>query len=117
MSRELGLDRLAMRSLSALARARFLAGDLQDAVRLSAKAIELLGDRTPPEATEICFTHYRVLEARVRLDEALSHLETAHRLVTKQADAIQDGSLRDRFLSTYGEVTSAWEKHRTTPPG
>jgi len=117
MSRELGLDRLPMRSLSALARVRFLAGDLQDAVRLSVEAIELLGDRTPPEATEIRFTHYRVHEARDRLDEALPHLEIAHRLVTEQADVIQDGSLRDRFLATYGEVMSAWEIHRTTPPG
>ena len=117
LSREMGVENSITWALSSLARVNLLAKDLGGATRMSAEAIELLGDRTPPEATEIRFTHYRLLEAQDRLDEALPHLEIAHRLITEQADAIQDGSLRDRFLSTYGEVTSAWEKHRATPPG
>ena len=116
ISRDLGLDRLAMRSLAALARARFFAGDLQDAVSLSAEAIELLGAQAPPEATEIHFARYRILRAVDRESEALPHLKTAHDLITEQAERIRDETLRDRLLSTYGELLDAWEKHEATPP-
>ena len=115
MSRELGLDRLAMRSVSALARVCLLGGDTEAAVKLSAEAIGLLGEQTSPEAIEIHFTHFRVLEGQDRPDEALPHLEISHRMIAEQAEAIGDESLRDRFLSTYGELLGAWKKHRATP--
>ncbi len=116
VSRELGLGRLATRSLAALARARFLAGDIENAARLSAEAIELLGDQASPEATEIHFTQYRILRAVDREKEALPHLKAAHDLIAQQAERIRDETLRRRFVSTYDEVMLAWEKHRATPP-
>jgi class 3 adenylate cyclase/tetratricopeptide (TPR) repeat protein len=117
LSRELGLEHLSIRALSALARARLLAEDLKEAAKLSAEAIDLLGDRSPPEATEVHFTQFRVLAAGSHRDEALPHLEAAHRWVAERAGTIQDESVRDGFLRTYGEVLNAWEKHRATSPG
>ena len=117
MSRGLELDRLVMRTLSALARTRLLAGEREEAEKLSAEAVNLLGDQSPPEATEVQFTQSRVLMAGNRRDEALPHLEASHRLVVEQAGTIQDEGVRERFLSTYGEVLNAWEKHRAKSPG
>jgi hypothetical protein len=117
MGRGLELDRLVMRTLSALARMRLLAGEREEAAKLSAEAINLLGDQSPPEATEVQFTQFRVLMAGDRCGEALPHLEAAHRLVVEQAGTIQNESVRECFLTTYGEVLNAWEKHRTAPPG
>jgi len=117
LSRELGLGYLSIRTLSALARARLLAGDLEEAAKLSAEAIDLLEEQSPPEATEVHFTQFRILMACDRRNEALPHLEAAHRAVAERAGTIQDESLRNRFLATYGELLSAWEKHRATSPG
>ncbi len=114
MSREMGLDASVTWTLSSLARVGLLAGNLDDAAKLSAEAGERLGEQEPPEAAEIHFTQYRVLEAQGRGDEAFPHLEIAHRVVIGQAEAIQDPVLRDRFLSTYGELMCAWENDRAT---
>jgi len=116
LSRELGLERLVMRSLSALARARLLAGKVEQAARLSSEAIELLGDRTSPEAIEIHFTQSHVLGASDASERASHHLEAARRLVRDQAATIAESSTRDRFLSTYGELLEANGIHGTTPP-
>ena len=117
LSREMGLEASVTWTLSSLARARLLAGDVEEAAKLSAEAIELLGDQSPPEATEIYFTQFRVLTACERHEEALPCLEAAHRLAVEQAGTIRDKGVRECFLSTYEEVLSAWEKHRATPPG
>jgi len=116
MSRELELDRLAMRSLSAMARARFLAGELDEAAKRTAEALALLGDGSSPEAIEIHFTQFRVLVALGRSDEGLSHLEVARRLVDERAEKIDDENLCARFLATYGEILSAWEKRQAASP-
>jgi class 3 adenylate cyclase/tetratricopeptide (TPR) repeat protein len=117
MGRGLGLDRLVMRALSALARSRLLAGEREEAAKLSSEAIDLLGDQTTAEAIEIHFTQFRVLLISDEHDQAIHHLEVAHSLVAKQAETIKGASSRDRFLSAYGELLSAWEKHRATSPG
>jgi tetratricopeptide (TPR) repeat protein len=114
MARGLKLDRLVMRALSALARAHLLAGEREDAAKLSSEAIDLLGDRTSPEAIEIHFTQFRVLVISDRHDQAVPHLEAAHGLVVKQAETIKGADCRDRFLSAYGELLRAWENYRTT---
>jgi len=116
VARESELDRLVMRSLTSLARTAFVGEDPDGALRLSAEALQLLGGEESPAAGEIHFTRFRVLEAVGRLDEALPHLEIAHRSILDQADRIGDETVRDRFLATYGEVMAAWEKHRATPP-
>ncbi|MFC2077669.1 tetratricopeptide repeat protein [Candidatus Bipolaricaulota bacterium] len=117
MAEESGLDRLIMRSLSALARTAFVAGNLEQAAELSNRAVDLLKSQTGPEALEIRFTQFRVLESRAQHDEALPHLEFSRSAVLEQAQKIADRGLRDRLLMTYGEVMTAWEKHKAASIG
>jgi tetratricopeptide (TPR) repeat protein len=105
---ELGLSRLALRSLSALARTRLLAGDLEGAMERSREAIEQLGEQVLPEADELHFTHFKVLMANDREDEARRHLELAYQSVVRRAEAVRDEDLREDFLSAYREVLNAW---------
>ncbi len=116
LSRELGLNDLATRSLSAMARASIQRGLPEQALEQSARAIDLLGDQVLPEADEIHFTHFITLAANARLDEALPHLELAHRSVVERAKTIKDDTLGASFLSAYQEILTTWEKHQTPSP-
>lgn len=103
----LGLNRLAMRSISALARARLLVDDVPEAVKRSQEAIDRLGDQTFPEADELHFTHFRVLMADGRRAEAMEHLRVAHESVLRRAAVIQDKDRQQQFLSAYREILAA----------
>ena len=105
----LGLGRLAMRAISALARASLLAGDVAGAMSRSQEAIDRLGSRTFPEADEVHFTHFRVLTADGRKAQARQHLKVAHQLVLRQAEAIRDANRRREYLSAYREILDAVE--------
>jgi len=114
--RELGLNGLAARSLSALARVSIQKGIPVKALEQSTQAIDLLGDQVLPEADEIHFTHLIALMANGRVDEGLPHLELAYRSVVERAKTIQDHTLRTSFLSAYREILTTWEKHQNPSP-
>jgi tetratricopeptide (TPR) repeat protein len=116
LSRELELNDLAARSLSAMARASIQRGLPEQALEQSARAIVLLGDQVLPEADEIHFTHFSALMANARLDEAPPYLELAHRSVVERAKTIKDNALRASFLSAYQEILTTWEKHQPPSP-
>jgi tetratricopeptide (TPR) repeat protein len=117
LGRELGLSRLALRSLSALARTSLLAGDPPAAMNRSNEAIEQLGGQTLPEADELHFTQFRVLAANGRASEARQHLELAHQAVVRRAAAVGDNDLRETFLSAYHEILNARKADEQTAPG
>jgi class 3 adenylate cyclase/tetratricopeptide (TPR) repeat protein len=117
LGREAGLERLLMRSLSALGRASLASGKKETSLEFSSEAIALLSEGSSPAAIEIHFTHYRVLKALDRIEEALPHLRTAYRLVLEQADAIRSEDVRNRFLDAYQEVQAARGRHRATLDG
>ncbi len=113
MGRESELERLTIRALSALARSHFVAGNLEQALRFSADALESLGDDHSPVATEIRYTQYRILKDLKRYDEAIPHLETAWHSIEEQAERIRDDETRNRFLGTYQEMHAEWAQRRT----
>lgn len=115
LSRDIGLNAIAAQSLSALARARLLAGDPERAVQLSTEVVNQLGEASPPEANELHFTHFGVLIASGREDEALRHLELAHRLVAERAETIQDRTFREGFLSACGDILTSWDARCRKP--
>jgi len=117
LGREAELDRLVMRSLSALARTALAEGCRESAIEYSSEAIALLADGSSPAAIEIHFTHYRALQDSELVEEALPHLDWAYRLILEQADMIRSGDTRERFLAAYEEVLAARRGHRATPDG
>ena len=117
LGRETELDRLVMRSLSALARAALAAGRQETALEYSSEAITLLAGGSSPAAIEIHFTHYRALQDSDRIEEGLAHLDAADRLIHEQADVIRSGDARERFLAAYEEVLGARRSRRVTPEG
>ena len=98
-------------SLSALARVKLLEGETEEALDLSSQVIERLGDSQPPDANELHFTHFRVLEVNGRSAEALPHLELAYQAVAEQAEEIRDEDLRRGFLDACHEILTAREGH------
>ncbi len=115
LSRELGLNHLAVRSLSAMARGSLQNGIPAKALEQSAQAIELLGNQVLPEADEIHFTHFAVLMANGRAEDAIPNLEIAHQAVIERSEAIKDEAFRESSLAAYKKILTAWEKHRATP--
>jgi len=98
LCREMEWRSLEVTCLSALARARLFAGDVDGANEFSSEAMDLLGDGLPPDANELYFTHYRVLEAAGRTSEAEAYLERSRDSVTQLAESIRDDVLREGFL-------------------
>jgi len=111
LSREMQWASMETTSLAALARQKLLAGDLEEALALSQEAIVRLGDSTPPDANEIHFTRFRVLEKAGRLDQARPHLETSYALIVEQAESIRDAALRQGFLAACREIVTARDMH------
>lgn len=116
LSRELGLDHHAARTLSALARSSIQNGSPAKALEQSAQAIELLGNQVLPEADEIHFTQFVALMANGRAEDAIPHLEIAHQAVIQRSEAINDEVFRESSLAAYKIILAAWKKHRPTPP-
>jgi len=110
LCREMEWGGLETTCLSALARANLLAVHLNEAFACSAQAMERLGDNSPPDANELHFTHYRVLMAAGREEEARPHLERAREAVMDLADSIRDRKLRRQFLDACGAILRVWEK-------
>jgi adenylate cyclase len=115
ISRELGLTRLSMRSVSALARARLMSGDIDSAIENSERVVEWLGDQELPDADEMRFAHFRVLSAAGREEDAQQYLKLATDSVLSQSEAIRDPDLRSQFLDMYHEILTSWKNRQAAP--
>jgi len=115
ISRELGLTRLSMRSVSALARARLISGDIDSAIENSERVVEWLGDQELPDADEMRFTHFRVLSAAGREEDAQQYLKLATDSILSQSEAIRDPDLRSQFLDMYHEILTSWKNRQAAP--
>jgi tetratricopeptide (TPR) repeat protein len=112
ISRELGLTRLSMRSVAALARARLMSGDIDSAMEKSERVVEWLGDQELPDADEMRFTHFRVLVATGREEDAQQYLKLATDSILSQSEAIRDPDLQRQFLAMYHEILTAWKNRQ-----
>ncbi|UCF09490.1 MAG: tetratricopeptide repeat protein [Candidatus Bipolaricaulota bacterium] len=109
-AREMQMQRLEMRCLSALARRARVAGDLKEAEALSGEALTLLEEQKIPEGDEVHFTHYRILLDVGRREEALPLLALARQSVVERSEAIEDDAVREGFLRAHGAILRAWEE-------
>jgi tetratricopeptide (TPR) repeat protein len=109
LAQELGLDQPARRALSALARTDLLREAPESALVRSEHVMEQLGDKMPPDAAGLHYTHYRVLLANARKEEAENHLRIAHSAILERSKAIHNDDTRTKFLMMYQEVLAAWE--------
>lgn len=109
---ELGLDALAIRALSALARSSLQDGDTKLALDRSAKAVNQLGEQDLPDADEIRFTQFQVLLASGQEEDAAQQLSLVHDSILSRSKAIRDPDLRKRFLAMYHEILTAWKNRQ-----
>jgi len=107
LCREMEWGSLEVTCLSAIARVRLHAGDVDGAVVRSSEAIDRLGDGAPPDTNELCFTHYRVLEAAGQGEEAKAYLARSQAAVTELAASIRDKALKDAFFSACRPILDA----------
>jgi len=112
ISQELGLTRLSMRSIAALARANLMSGNIELAMETSERVMAWLGSQVLPDADEMRFTHFRILEAVGRDQDARECLQTTVDSILKQSEAIRDSELKRGYLGMYHEVLTAWKSGR-----
>jgi len=97
---ELGQQHITLDALAGLARAAFGQGDLERAQNLVEEILDVLEDDTLPSSDEpfrIYLTCYRVFSAN-QDPRGPELLRTAHTLLRKRADQIEDEELRQMFL-------------------
>ena len=110
VAREIGIARIAARTLSAMARLELHSGNPPKAVELSNEAVQLVAEQRIPIVEEIHFTHSMVLRAMGQADRAAASLQLAAEAVLAKANAIQADDTRARFLTSCKPIMDAWRK-------
>jgi tetratricopeptide (TPR) repeat protein len=93
---------------------------LEEALRFSQRAIELMRDETLVEHPhQIYFNHCRVLEALGKKTEAGEFLEKAVTVVNTRATQLHDENLRLSYLKNVpvnAEILKSWDSQRSLSP-
>jgi len=110
VAREIGIARIAARSLSAMARLELHSGNQPKAVEHSDEAVQLVAEQRIPIVEEIHFTHSMVLRAMGQTDRAAASLQLAAEAVLAKANAIHADAIRARFLASCKPIMDAWRK-------
>ncbi len=114
MLKEIGLKGLEVGTLSEKGRAHLGLGELRLALDCSTRAMQVLEAQHGmiSQAHRFYFTHYRILQANGRTDEAKTYLQKAHEELCRLANQIQEGALRQRFLERVTinqQILQAWK--------
>lgn len=97
---EAGLKGLEVETLSEKGRAHLGLGQLRLALDCSTRAMQVLEAQHGmiSQAHRFYFTHYHILQANGRTDEANRYLQKAYDKLCRIAEQIQETTLRERFL-------------------
>ncbi len=109
-----GLKGLEIEAYSEKGRAHLARGDLGLALEFSGRAVHILDSEggISTEAERFYFTHYKILRAQQKTDEARIYLQKAYERLRSIADHISDEALRRSFLENVSinrEIIEAWE--------
>ncbi len=114
MLKEVGLKGLEVGTLSEKGRAHLGLGELRLALDCSTRAMQVLEAQHGmiSQAQRFYFTHFQILQANGRTDEAKIYLQKAYEELCRLANQIQEGALRQRFLERVTinqQILQAWK--------
>ncbi|MCS7197105.1 MAG: hypothetical protein NZ930_00190 [Candidatus Bipolaricaulota bacterium] len=117
----MGLKGLEVGTLSEKGRAHLGRGELSVALECSTRAMQVLETQHGmiTQAQRFYFTHYRILHANGRTDEAKVYLQKAHDEVCRVANQITEESLRTSFLHNVPinrEILQTFAQHNRPEP-
>lgn len=121
MLSEAGLKGLEVETLSEKGRAHLGLGELSLALDCSARAIQALEAQHGmiTQAQRFYFTHYQILQANERTDEANVYLQKARDEVCRIANQISEEALRASFLHNVPinqQILRAWAQRERSEP-
>jgi len=115
-----GMKGIALEAFSEKGRAHLGRGELALALDCSMRAIRLLEEQhgIKWQAERIYFTHFQILQANRRHDEAKVYLQKAYEELCRVAHQVQEQGLRESFLKNVPinrQILHAWEAAQREP--